>query len=545
MVFLPIVQRELVVASRRRTTYWIRLLFVGLAIGVAAFTLLSLSLRGSQSTNGHWLFEVLSSIAFLYALFAGIYFTADSLSAEKREGTLGLLFLTDLKGYDVILGKLVAHSLDAFYGLVAILPVLGLPLLMGGVTPGEFGRVALVLINTLFLSLTIGIALSAVARQEQVTTAGAFLILFILAGADPFLVLTWLADRPFAREALLLPSPSFHLVWAFASNYQSAYGQFWIGLALGHLLAWAFLGSASFALVRTWKEGAPSRRVARWRDGWQNFKFGGAQARPALRVRLLTINPILWLNSRDRRQPFYVWLVLLGILSVYLWGCLKYQIISDDPAFLAAILITSNTVLKFWIASEASRRLPEEKRLGAFELLLATPLSVAEILQGHIQALWRKFGGPVIAVVALHLIVIVLGFGRINDPDGRILWAFGILALAGMLVADAVALAWVGLRVGMSARRVGLAGLGALARILLLPGIPMIYLAFVMNSFGRPNPGATILLWILVGVSFDLVLGHNAASHLADNFRSLANPQPPPPVTPTEVDPVTGAPLNA
>ena len=29
--------------------------------------------------------------------------TADSLSAEKREGTLGLLFLTDLRGYDVVL----------------------------------------------------------------------------------------------------------------------------------------------------------------------------------------------------------------------------------------------------------------------------------------------------------------------------------------------------------------------------------------------------------------------------------------------------------
>ena len=67
------------------------------------------------------------------------------MSEEKREGTLGLLFLTDLRGFDVVLGKLVACSLRGAYGLVAALPVIGLALLMGGVTGFELWRLALVL----------------------------------------------------------------------------------------------------------------------------------------------------------------------------------------------------------------------------------------------------------------------------------------------------------------------------------------------------------------------------------------------------------------
>jgi len=102
------------------------------------------------------LFIAVGILAFAFSLLAGMFLTADCLSEEKREGTLGLLFLTPLKGHDVVFGKLIATSLHAFYGLLAILPLLALPLLMGGVTLGEFWRVNLVLVTTLFLSLAMG-----------------------------------------------------------------------------------------------------------------------------------------------------------------------------------------------------------------------------------------------------------------------------------------------------------------------------------------------------------------------------------------------------
>ena len=57
---------------------------------------------------GKALYTTLTGFAFGLCLLAGVLLTADCLSEEKREGTLGLLFLTDLKGYDVVLGKFMA-----------------------------------------------------------------------------------------------------------------------------------------------------------------------------------------------------------------------------------------------------------------------------------------------------------------------------------------------------------------------------------------------------------------------------------------------------
>jgi len=106
MTFLPIVARELRVAARRRGTYWSRTIMAVGAIIVGTITFIEASNSNSQSYQiAQEMFSVLSVMAFIYCLCVGVRSTADCLSEEKREGTLGLLFLTDLKGYDVIGGK--------------------------------------------------------------------------------------------------------------------------------------------------------------------------------------------------------------------------------------------------------------------------------------------------------------------------------------------------------------------------------------------------------------------------------------------------------
>jgi len=46
----------------------------------------------------------------------------------------------------VVLGKSTATSIDALYGIGAMLPVLAIPMMMGGVTAGEFCRMALLIL---------------------------------------------------------------------------------------------------------------------------------------------------------------------------------------------------------------------------------------------------------------------------------------------------------------------------------------------------------------------------------------------------------------
>src|SRR5947209_10317361 len=123
MTLLPIVARELRVTARRRSIYRVRLA-VALTAMFLAGIILVVNLGAPQHQLGRQVFEGLSVLSIIYCLFSGRISTADCLSEEKREGTLGLLFLTDLKGYDVVLGKLAATSVSAFYGLLAMLPVL-------------------------------------------------------------------------------------------------------------------------------------------------------------------------------------------------------------------------------------------------------------------------------------------------------------------------------------------------------------------------------------------------------------------------------------
>ena len=178
MIF-PIVEREIRAATRRRRTHWSRVIVALIACGTAAWLLLHTGMRQLPAQVGVTLFYTLSQLGFYVCLLPGVLLTADCISQEKREGTLGLLFLTDLKGSDIVFGKLVATSAHAFYGLLAILPVMAIPLMAGGVTPGEVARMVLVLINTLFFSLSAGMLVSAFSRWEKRAMIAASMVIFM------------------------------------------------------------------------------------------------------------------------------------------------------------------------------------------------------------------------------------------------------------------------------------------------------------------------------------------------------------------------------
>ena len=111
MTFLPIVDRELRVTARRPGIHRVRLAVALMSMFLAGIIFV-VNLGAPQHQLGRHLFEGLSVFSILYCLFSGRISTADCLSEEKREGTLGLLFLTDLKGYDVVFGKLAATSVS-------------------------------------------------------------------------------------------------------------------------------------------------------------------------------------------------------------------------------------------------------------------------------------------------------------------------------------------------------------------------------------------------------------------------------------------------
>jgi hypothetical protein len=529
MTFLPIVDRELRVASRRRGTYWLRTL-VGLGIIAACAWVFLASLGQTPHEVGQRMFYVLTGGALLYCLLVGTRTTADCLSEEKREGTLGLLFLTDLKGYDVVSGKLVANSMNAAYGLLAAVPVLAIPLLMGGVTPGEFARMSAVLVDALFLSLSIGMFASAISRSWRHSMALTFLLVLILTAGFPALG-GWVGHRwHFGNPEFgyFLPSAGYAYAMGLDFFYKSRPAEFYWSLGTIHLLGWVFFGLAALIAPRTWQDRPAGARALRWRGFLEQWGYGDTAERRRFRGRLLEKNAFFWLAARARLKPAGVWGSLGALTCGWVWGAFKLQGDWFNEGIYIATAIVLNSLLKSWLGLEAGRQLSEDRKIGALELLLSTPLTVREILRGQRLALQRQFLGPLAAVLLVDLVMLLAGSNRNGVMGGnQALWFSLWIAGMVMLLADLVTLYWMGMWMGLAAKTPRHASGNTIVRVLVLPWILfLVFLTFAAvteSQFQAQWSWETFLgVWFALGLLVDIGFGLWARHCLLTRFREVA-----------------------
>jgi len=551
MTFLPIVERELRVASRRRGTYWARLIAAIIGLLFASWIMVVNSHQPPQAL-GQEMFVAIAILTFIYAIAAGAWTTADCLSEEKREGTLGLLFLTDLKGYDVVLGKLAATSLNAFYGMLAIFPVLAIPLLLGGVTVGEFWRVVFVSISLLFFSLTAGLFISSMAREERKAMSGTTLLLLLTLGLAPgiglYIVIKHQANT-FPME-FLWPSPAFACWTAFDIYFRAFPNYFWMTLAVIHSYALIFLFCACRIAPHSWQDKPTGAKRSRWLNRLQLLAEGNSDARKAVRQKLLESNPVLWLAGRGRFKQILVWIFLGTCIALWWWICVfvMSEIKWWENPFNVAFCIILQVVLKSWLASEGCRRFGEDRRSGALELLLSTPLSVPEILRGQRLALFRQFAKPAAVVLIIDFILMMTGVTHMNNSEEQIVWLlFGLLNMI-FLVLDLLSLSWVSMWMGLSSRKANRAAGGAVTRILFLPTLIFCLSMTCFGFFGRMffhGWAMPLFYWaFLCGVT-NAAFSLQAKENLRRNFREMAtqhtigeSPRPQIKFAPASVPPV-------
>ena len=298
MTFLPIVERELRQAARRTGTYWLRFAAV-LVASLIGLGLLSPSFWGviNPTETGRNLFLAVSMFALGYGLVAGVFVTADCLSEERRDGTLGLLFLSRLTSLDVVLGKLTAKSLNVFYALFAILPVQALSLLFGGVTAGEFWRMVIVLSNTLLFSLAVGIWASSW-NHEARNAMGATLLAMVLVTLGPWLPV-WCFGFAIGKNSFLLASPGYAAYLALDANYVLASGGFWQSVFITGSLTVLLLVLATRYVQNAGHEN-PLPSLLTGRPKWRRSRAGTNTSRwKAEREHWLEINPVVWLARRE------------------------------------------------------------------------------------------------------------------------------------------------------------------------------------------------------------------------------------------------------
>jgi len=532
MTFLPIVERELRVAARRPGTYRTRW-FAAMGTMAVWLALFAANRRASPAELNKTLFVALGVLALAFCLLAGIFLTADCLSEEKREGTMGLLFLTDLRGYDVVLGKLMATSVNSVYGLLAMLPVLALPLLMGGVTAGEYWRVALVLAATLFLSLSLGMFVSATVRKARQAMAGTLLGLVVIAGLPP--TLRWLGYVVFHTwppGVVVWPSPACAFGAALDVPYRGVNGalDFWMSLQTVVWLSLGLLVVAAVWLPRAWpgKGGGAGGSDATVNPSDRDPGFGvRGRAGPQ---QSLDDEPYLWLASRTRCLGMPAGVLLATLVLV--WLCFLTVSVARDSgkeAFVVCLFAAYalHQVGKYLAAVEATRQLSEDRRSGALELLLMTPLAEAQILGGQKKALRRRSHSlqMVLLLVNLCMCLAALTFPRHLEMGTTDQALFLELFLGGILAlfADFKALQTVGMWMALRARRHHRAVLGTLGRVMLVPWVGIFLWVFLMvtDAF-RPSEdelGVVFAVWFMAGILTDLVVNAKARAGLGRGLR--------------------------
>jgi ABC-type transport system involved in cytochrome c biogenesis permease component len=522
MTVLPIVGRELGVAAGRAATYWTR--FAAGAVAVAVFLLLWLNDQGPTSELGRDLFNFLGILTLGFCLLAGVFSTADSLSVEKREGTLGLLFLTDLKGYDVVLGKLAANSVHVFFGLLAIFPVLALPLLIGGVSGGEFWRTALVFVDTLCLSLSVGMFVSAASREGRQAMAGTLAILVMIAGILPLL---WALQSLFFHgrlpdKVLLWPNPAYAYYKGMDSEYHASSGpqEFWGSMSVIALLGTGCIVAASVMLPRSWQRtasGDARRKSVR-------FGFFGRGQRSRRRAALENGNPFHWLAMSEGagQSALNRVVVALFLMWVVCAAMLKRQWFL--PSMLLVLVFGMHLAAKVLMASESGRRFHQDRQSGALELLMVTPLSVEAIVAGQRDALRRQFRFSIWMLCVTNVLTGVL-ITNMRDKHEVVNLTTLFLGGAMMLWLDSVALSWVGMWKGLKARKHPRSVLATLGQVIGLPwlaGLLFIYLCSNSNvSVSEGGIAVVIGIWFWIGAVIDGVSMARARAKLVRNFRAI------------------------
>jgi ABC-type transport system involved in multi-copper enzyme maturation permease subunit len=453
MTFLPIVERELRLASRRRSTFVIRCAAAVVALLLAG--LASLAASFSPYSSGKYVFYCVSYYVFIVALLGGIFLASDCLSRERREGTLGFLFLTDLKGYDVVLGKFMAISLNAFYGLLAVFPILGLSLLAGGVTGQEFGRMSLALTNTLFFSIAAAMWISSRSLSTYRATASAICLLTgLIAAAQIARVCMTLVPARCASALFCLSilSPAEPFLLASDAEYMYQARSFWLSLGITHLLGWIFLGAASWRLPHLIE---PVEGTGFWRRQLSGELLSGKSQR---RRALLEINPVLWLLDDSRRLRWVAWaLAICGGMAGLMTLVLAW------PFYF---------LLKIFFAIQACRFFSEARRTDSLELLLATPLTGQAILQGQWLALKRIFLWPVILLMAAQLGAILgANYAGLFAAAPLLVFSAPLVGVyeIGRGVADCFALGWFGMWLALTCKKPEMAAGLAILFVLILP----------------------------------------------------------------------------
>ena len=400
----PIFMRELVTVPRRAGHYSGRAALIGLLtiLGITTWQATIGFARdatlGEAAAFGLLLFQIVAFVQLLLTLFFATTSAAGAVSQEKDRRTFILLLLTDMRDYEIVLGKMLGALLPITIQLLVSAPVLALLLLLGGIDPEQVLQAVLVLGASAVAAGSLGglIALWRDRTFQALALSVLFLVLYLCVtqglgivgplfspDTDWFRIQAWL--DPFVTMQTVLAPPA------------GGWGQ--VAPAYGFVLAMlgmcVLLNGIGIWKLRKWN---PSGEPIMQREGPQDDvdtdesveleKRAKAHAAPG-HARQVWHNPVLWREVRTLaygRRPLLVKVAFGVVFALILYFAVnELNRPGGRPAFAAAYGLVPVAVLSLLLVSaQAATSITSERDGGALDVLLVTDISPREFVFGKI-----------------------------------------------------------------------------------------------------------------------------------------------------------------
>src|SRR5439155_22379174 len=184
-----------------RSVYLGLFLFLGIAAWGMTVGWTTTATLGDAARFGLLLFQIIVFIELTLLVFFAALSAVSTITLEKDRRTFLLLLLTDLRNYEIVLGKLMGSLLPIALFLVGSIPVFALLMILGGIDPWQIGETMLILATTALAAGSLGglVALGRDKTFQALAMTVLFLVLFLcLVQAIPLLALV--IDDFAARE---------------------------------------------------------------------------------------------------------------------------------------------------------------------------------------------------------------------------------------------------------------------------------------------------------------------------------------------------------
>lgn len=548
----PIIDRELRVESRRYYAYLMRslvgLVSIAFALGIL-FT--ELQITSTPASSGKVFILWLSLFAYGVALIHGSMVSSDCLSREKREGTLGLLFLTNLSGFDIVMGKLMSQPWNTLNCLLAAIPSLSFCFLIGGIDFFQCFKIAVVIANTLFFTAAVGMFTSSISYHEIKSTLIALGISLLLGALCPIYALILSATPPLTwfPKFLFCISPGgalYSILNPSTSMFVCGISIAWWSLAISHLMGWSLLILCSVILPRTVQFKPDTAILALLKILFEPITWKPRWWRRRRRDRIAPqkwwkVNPVFQLglqcNPYGSAPSFwFALLIAFGLVLLSAWSEIWFiprlsGTTSPAGAFVCLFAFALHYVLRFAVTLEACYFLGNEQSKSSLELLFSTPMSDKEIISGWLLAIKRRFMPPVLMLVFFDLLIWLTSIQWTNDIGERIFYTVILLVMIAWLLFDLFCLAWIGLYMGLRSNSCNQAIRRTLFQFLGLPFFACLGIAAgigLIREGGMEAVAGLLILFLCASSLLSLPIGSvaNAMVSLQEDLRKITSMKP-------------------